>query len=263
MPDATAGDSEAPASGGQKAPAAVVLVHGFMASPAEMRRLAEWLCERGLLVIGARLAGHGTSPWDLHEQPWEAWAASLKQAEAIAAGLAEQFVTIGFSTGGALTLHASREPCVGRVGAIGVNVPAKFADPRMMLVPWVARANAILGSITTSEGILPFNPNTSEHPEVNYASIPTAALHQLMQLSELLTATPQDSILPTLILQSDGDPVVDPDGFPGLVAAFSGPLTQHAWLKGNRHGTIYDDDDGCWSRIQGFLSELGLLPVEQ
>ena len=40
----------------------IVLVHGFLASPAELRELGEKLYARGHPVIGVRLTGHGTSP---------------------------------------------------------------------------------------------------------------------------------------------------------------------------------------------------------
>ena len=241
----------------------VVLVHGFLASPAEMRPLAAWLHAQGLLVVGARLEGHGTSPWDLHERSWEDWLASVARSEAIAAGLVDRFVTIGFSTGGALALLQAQKPAHERVGVVAVNVPVRFADPRMMLVPWVARANAILGSVSTSDGILPFNPNTSEHPEVNYASIPTAALNQLLQVSDAVLEVPEPLPSPALLLQCDNDPVVDPAGFNDLCAAYAAADTSHALLTGARHGTIYDDDDGCWTQIQAFLRSCGVLSANQ
>ncbi|HAI32163.1 MAG TPA: hypothetical protein DCM48_22015, partial [Thalassospira sp.] len=40
----------------------VLLVHGFLASPAELRELGEKFAAMGHAVMGVRLAGHGTSP---------------------------------------------------------------------------------------------------------------------------------------------------------------------------------------------------------
>ena len=239
--------------------AGVVLVHGFLASPAEMRPLAQWLFGQGLVVIGARLEGHGTSPWDLHERPWSEWLASVARAERIAAGLVERFVTIGFSTGGALSLIQSSKLAPRRTGVVGVNVPVRYTDPRMKLVPWVARANALVGSVSNSDGILPFNPNTSEHPEVNYASIPIAGLNQLLKVSAAVVDGVEVPAHPVLLLQCNEDPVVDPKGFAILCKAYAQASVTHALLPGTRHGTIYDDDDGCWSHIQTFLIAVGGL----
>lgn len=240
-------------------PAGVVLVHGFLASPAEMRPLAQWLFDQGLVVIGARLEGHGTSPCDLHVREWPEWLASVARAEQIAAGLVEKFVTIGFSTGGALSLIQSSVPARRRAGVVGVNVPVRFADPRMKLVPWLARANALVGSLSTSDGLLAFNPNVSEHPEVNYASIPTAGLNQLLQVAAAVVKVPQLPVMPVLLLQGEGDPVVDPAGFEVLCEAYAHAQLTHALLPSERHATIYDNDDGCWSHIQTFVATLGML----
>jgi len=46
----------------------VVLVHGLLASPAEMRPIGERLHAAGFHVIGVRVKGHGTSPWDLRDR---------------------------------------------------------------------------------------------------------------------------------------------------------------------------------------------------
>ena len=57
----------------------IVLVHGFLASPAELRELGEKLAARGHAVIGVRLAGHGTSPWDLRDRSWQDWLESRSE----------------------------------------------------------------------------------------------------------------------------------------------------------------------------------------
>jgi alpha-beta hydrolase superfamily lysophospholipase len=40
----------------------VLLIHGLMAAPEEVREWAQFLYEKGLTVYAPRLAGHGTSP---------------------------------------------------------------------------------------------------------------------------------------------------------------------------------------------------------
>ena len=47
----------------------ILLIHGFPASPAEMKPLGESLHDHGHTVYGVRLKGHGTSPYDMEETP--------------------------------------------------------------------------------------------------------------------------------------------------------------------------------------------------
>ena len=51
----------------------VLLIHGLLASPAELRDYGRYLVKQGYTVLGIRLKGHGTSPYALREQSWEDW----------------------------------------------------------------------------------------------------------------------------------------------------------------------------------------------
>jgi hypothetical protein len=86
----------------------VVLIHGFTASPAEVRPLGDRLAELGYPEVGVRLKGHGTSPWDLSERRWEDWLASVRRGYEIMSVLASQVCLVGFSAGGALAMGGWR-----------------------------------------------------------------------------------------------------------------------------------------------------------
>jgi len=64
-----------------------LLIHGYLATPEEMRGLAEHLANDGLMVHAPLVAGHGTSLADLLQTTWQDWYASV---EAALAGLQEQ-----------------------------------------------------------------------------------------------------------------------------------------------------------------------------
>ncbi|HNT90011.1 MAG TPA: hypothetical protein PKL84_19260, partial [Candidatus Hydrogenedentes bacterium] len=67
----------------------VLLVHGYMAAPLEVRSLGEYLYTRGYAVYGVRLRGHGTSPVDLAETGWEDWYASITNGYAVLRSLTD------------------------------------------------------------------------------------------------------------------------------------------------------------------------------
>ena len=87
------------------APHGVLLIHGFLASPAEMAETANKIKELGIPVMSVRLKGHGTSPWDLKDRSWQDWLSSVRRGFEIMSLLADKVSIIGFSTGGALALR--------------------------------------------------------------------------------------------------------------------------------------------------------------
>ena len=87
----------------------VVLIHGLLSSPAELRAYGESLAALGYPVIGVRLCGHGTSPWDLRDRSWQDWLASVRRGYEIISAFSDQVCMIGFSTGGALALRLAAE----------------------------------------------------------------------------------------------------------------------------------------------------------
>jgi hypothetical protein len=61
----------------------VVLIHGYMAAPLEMKELAVYLGRRGVWVYVPRLKGHGTSPDDLAQRTYRDWMDSVDCGYAI------------------------------------------------------------------------------------------------------------------------------------------------------------------------------------
>ncbi|HEB80107.1 MAG TPA: alpha/beta fold hydrolase, partial [Rhodospirillales bacterium] len=162
--------------------AGVVMVHGFLASPAELRPFAEKLVMAGHPVIGVRLAGHGTSPWDLRERQWSEWLDSVRRGFSIMTAFAEKVAIVGFSTGGALALRLASEEPKGLAGVAAANVSMRFKDRRMIFVPLIHGINKLTQWLPSFEGVMPFSENDSEHPEINYKNMPVRALYELRQM---------------------------------------------------------------------------------
>jgi len=56
--------------GGEKA---ALLIHGFTATPFEVRKLGGVLNRTGLRVVGPLLPGHGQTPEALNKTRWQDW----------------------------------------------------------------------------------------------------------------------------------------------------------------------------------------------
>ena len=88
-----------------RARAAALLVHGFTASPWEMRPVASDLEQRGYACLAVRLPGHGTTPGDLARRRWEEWDAAVTQAFDLLAERFGRVYGVGLSTGALLLGH--------------------------------------------------------------------------------------------------------------------------------------------------------------
>ncbi|MGR9047034.1 MAG: alpha/beta fold hydrolase, partial [Gammaproteobacteria bacterium] len=107
----------------------ILLVHGLLASPAEVRGYGHYLGDQGFTVLGVRLRGHGTSPYALRDHSFEHWYDSVKRGFNILKVHCEKLFVIGFSTGGALSLKLAAENPPELAGLVAVSVPVKFVNP--------------------------------------------------------------------------------------------------------------------------------------
>ncbi len=233
----------------RKDASAVLLIHGFMSSPAEMRGLGERLHAAGHHVLGVRLKGHGTSPWDLRDRDWHEWAASVERGYDIVKAYSQRIHLVGFSTGGLLALnHAASHPNVRIKSVTSINAPVHFRNKNMVFVPLMHRANRLV-SWVTSEGLVPFTPNQPENPEVNYQHIPIRALYQLQKLIDNLTKDVVKINADVYLFQADRDPVVDPSSVATLESRIEATTKKVIMLSSKLHGVVYRDIDDSQRKI--------------
>jgi esterase/lipase len=236
----------------------VILTHGFLASPAEVREFGEQLSAHGYAVIGPRLKGHGTSPWDLRERSWGDWLESVRQAYEIISAHCSQVCLVGFSSGGALSLLLASEQLDGLAGVITISVPVKFMNKNMVFVPLLHTANKLMSWVPSYEGIMPFRPNdNTEHPNINYRSMPVHALFELRLMVSELEDRLQHIHCPVLILQADQDPVVDPESADIILEKLGSSDKRLEIIRSKRHGTLYEDIGNTRQLILDYLETLG------
>ncbi|MEE9265193.1 MAG: alpha/beta fold hydrolase [Gammaproteobacteria bacterium] len=222
-------------------PLGVLLVHGFLASPAELRDFGEQLFRLGFPVLGVRLKGHGTSPWDLRERSWQDWQDSVRRGFSIMAALAPRIALVGFSTGGALSLILASERPPQLAGVVAASVPMKFQDRGMRYVPLVHSANRLVRWMSSFEGIKPFQANESEHPHINYRQMPVRGLYELTVLVDVLKASLPQVACPVTLVQGSDDPVVVPDSINAILGYLDGAPVDWKMIDSERHGIINED----------------------
>lgn len=233
----------------RKSASAVILIHGFLSSPAELRSLAERLHADGHHVLGVRLKGHGTSPWDLRTRSWHDWAASVERGYDIVKAYSQSVHIVGFSTGGLLALnHAANNPNRRIKSVSSVSAPVHFRNKNMIFVPLLHHANRLV-SWVTEEGLVPFRPNEPENPDLNYQHIPVRALYQLQQLINHLTEDSLTITADVYLYQGNRDPVVDPASIKTLEKLIQSENKQVTMLESDVHGVVYRNVDDVQQKI--------------
>lgn len=110
-----------------------VCVHGFTASPEEMRWLGEHLNARGLTIYAPRLAGHGTDPDMMRRQHWLDWYESVLDGIALLRARCRTVYAAGLSMGGLLSLRVAAAGLVE--GGVIMAAPLYLSSNMIRLTP--------------------------------------------------------------------------------------------------------------------------------
>jgi len=234
----------------------VVLVHGFLASPAEMKPLSDKLIAEGYAVYGVRLSGHGTSPVDLRERSWEDWLGAIKQGYEILAAYVDKVCLVGFSTGGILSLIFASESPANLAGTVVINPPVKFKNKNMIFVPLLYRVSRFVRWASSFEGVMPYRKNITEHARINYRSIPVKGLYELVQMNLVLSEQLDRVKSPCLLMQSSADPVVGADSSKILKEGLINADVTYTEIESDRHGIVYENVADTHKLVIQYIQQL-------
>ena len=183
----------------------LLLVHGFSASPWEVRQTALELAAGGWEAVAIRLPGHGTRSEDLAARRLEEWEAAVLAGYELLAPAGPP-VGLGVSTGALLLAQlATQRPLAGLI------LLSPFLRLRHRLAPWA--------------GLLRFFQPYREvevAPQLQryyYRRRPLAAIHQLNRLLRRLPTLLPQIAAPVLIVNGQGDQTIDLSSAQELAAA--------------------------------------------
>jgi carboxylesterase len=212
-----------------------MLTHGYTATSAEVRLLAQVLHQNGYTVAGPLLPGHGTSPEDANRFNWPDWVAAC---EATYRQLAERCSRVfigGESMGGMLSLYlAADHP---EAAGVLLYAPALrvVESWQPYLAPLLARLRPLLAKGAGT-------PSAADARWQGYNVHPTHATAQLFALQRITLPRLAQIHQPLLIIQGRLDKTVHP-GVPALIASrVRSSVKEIHWMENSGHCVILDQE---------------------
>ncbi|MBI9091210.1 MAG: alpha/beta fold hydrolase [Desulfobacterium sp.] len=215
----------------------VLLIHGYMASPSEMKPFAEFLHDQGYTVVVPRLKGHGTAPEDLAQTSYDQWIESAEEGYVLLSHLCDRIFVGGFSTGAGLALDLTTR-VDGIEGMFAVAPPMKLMDFGSYFIPAMDMWNQMMKKARLNSIAKEFIRNDPENPEVNYIRNPVAGVRQLERFMDTLEPKLATIDIPVLVVQSRNDPVVNPEGTQKLFKKLGAERKEFYLFDFDRHGIL-------------------------
>jgi esterase/lipase len=238
-----------------RAKTGVLLVHGYMAAPEEVRPLAEYLHQHGYTVFTPRLRGHGTSPEDLALRTWGDWLQSVERGYLVLANSCEDVVLGGFSVGAALALFAATNTLYKVRAVFAINCALRLRRRSARLAPAVVLWNKLADKLVKDDGRRHFVPNEPENPHINYLRNPISGVKELMELMDELSKRIDLVNVPALLIQSSDDPVVHPEGSKRIYEGLGSQDKELIMFNSDRHGILRGEhSDRVHARVLEFLN---------
>lgn len=219
----------------------VLLVHGLMAAPEEVREWAVHLHEQGFTVYAPRMAGHGTSVEDLATRCAEEWIESVERGQRILECCCTHVVIAGFSTGGAVALQCViRQPDAFQA-IISISAPLRFKSLAAHLAEPLHFSNCLMGTLGLTALQKPHVRNHADNPHINYLRCPVSSIVQIKQLMRRVKGRLSDIRIPSLIMHADRDPKVDVRGGREIYQRLGSREKRYQEVHFHRHGIVRGD----------------------
>ncbi|MCP3901605.1 MAG: alpha/beta fold hydrolase, partial [Desulfobacteraceae bacterium] len=236
--------------------AGILLIHGYMAAPEEVKEFAQYLHEKSFTVYAPRLKGHGTAPEDLSTTKYLEWIESVEEGYVILKHTCKKIFVGGFSTGAALALElCTRVKDID--GAFAVAPPMKLKDLGSSFVPAINIFNNMMKKAHLTQITKEFVNNDPENPHINYKRNPIAGIRELERLTKSLEPELKKITLPVLVVQSRKDPVVNPDGTLKLFNKIASNKKEYFLFDYERHGILLGKGAlRIYKSIESFISQI-------
>ena len=237
----------------------VLLLHGFTASPDEMQDLAEYLADKNLTVFAPLIAGHGSNLDDLASSTIGDWEQSVTNSSLALKEVVEKVYIAGSSLGGNLAFYLATQFPDLFSGVVSFGTAIRVRWQRL----FKASLNTYGYFKKYQRKLRLFYPLSSHQRGENYNPfMPIPSVRNLFTfIKEITVPSLKRVALPTLIIQSAKDPVVDSSSARYIYQNLGSGKKQILWLQNGAHalgalgGREEKKDNLVFESIYKFIAE--------
>ena len=207
----------------------VLLFHGFTATTAEVRLLANCLHKAKFTISVPLLPGHGTYPAELNDRSWQDWYTAAEKAYLDLADKCQHVFVSGESMGALLALLlASRHPEISGLIVFSPAIKIKGLWQSRLLAPfkpWLVKTGA-------DDGL----------PWKGYNVYPLKAAVQMLKLQKVVRKELSKIAQPTIIFTGAYDHTIDPDSGNIISEGISSQIKHVHLMPESPHCIILDKE---------------------
>jgi esterase/lipase len=241
----------------------VLLIHGLMAAPEEVREWANFLHEKNLTVYAPRLSGHGTSSKDLSAYNYKDWLDSVDRGHVILKTCCKKIIVAGFSTGAGLALQSVILKPHDFEAVISVSAPFRFKRFSSRFAEALNGFNHLCNYLGMNNLAVDFMKNDADNPHINYLLCPVRSFVQVKKLMKNVRKSLPDIDIPALVIQAKNDPKVAPQSGPAILRLLGTDKKHFAWVNYNMHGIVRGEiGSEVFKEVELFLATYSLINLQ-
>lgn len=240
----------------------VLLVHGLMAAPEEVREWADFLYAQGYTVYAPRMDGHGTSADDLSQRKMGEWIAAVNRGHEILKHCCEHIIIAGFSTGAAVALKQVIDQPKAFDALISISAPLKFkkfsANFAKPVNTWNKTLKLLDNPLLSTERLRKeFVTNHADNPHINYLRCPVSSIVEIKSLMKQVQAGLNEITIPTLVIHADKDPKVDVQSGRDIFKRINTDNAHYKEIDFHLHGIVRGEiSKQVFAEVDYFLQKL-------
>ncbi len=240
-----------------------MLVHGFTATPEEVRPLGDALAAAGFPCRAVRLPGHATDVAELGTVGRRHWLASVADAVGEMRQQTEAVALAGVSLGALLALAVAQERAAMVQALVLLGTPLRLADERAAMLRYVAWVPGLLPPtrLVRKRRGRDILDDAARARSVAYDAFPLTAVVELVRLRALVRRNLHRVTQPTLVLHGRHDrtaPIAGLDELRRRLA--SRPLEVEVFERSAHVLTEDVEREAVAARVVRFLSERAAPP---
>ncbi len=234
----------------------IYLIHGFSSTTYEVKKIAEYLAEKGYRVKADNLPGHGTTVEDCNLTKHTEWLSSVEKGLAEMYANCDKVIVVGVSMGAVLSLHlASLFPVDGIIAASAVF---KFKSEFNVRV--VNRLFHNIKKIVPKKST--FNPDQIKVNKIQfygYNKYPLSALNEMRKMVDKVKINLYKIKSPLLLIHSNVDQTAPIENFEIIKDQLSTKQLETLVLDKTGHNvfdTELEDKKLIFDTIDNFISKI-------